>query len=702
MSYNINCGDPFISTKLTEIGREKLAKGRLNFSQFAIGDSEINYTREDLLGINNQLVYSGDTAILRPKDNQPNIKSFISKESLINGGDFKYQIEPNNIRVLKVTVNNEATERGFFSGSTNTNWNTLTDDRLKYYEEVSNTVLDGTNILVLDSSATYDVGDMILIKMGNDEISGVTPHDNTEPLPCLWFKIQESSTPGELVLDRELPDLSGIVADSWVYIYSGGEVYENFGSNITTAYWDIGTLSFTSGCDVSVNDVPVWNMNIPYSESILGVPATNYETYLKYGSHNFIGQKNPYFGFNVLPETEEQTVASFCVGESIRDLSPKSIAILHYTNKTISNFYGEFFHIEDDKLTKIHIPTIMYHNRYFSGGTASGNVMGMSFVSDTTKKTIENTDIEYYDLIEDETLIASGNNPLVVGRVFPKLKMVIITDDEINTAMSYKSNRNWTLPSLELALSSPNIGAGVLGQNQTVYVTYMLESTSRLTTGLPCQYYAKIKNNTASGRDIQFKLEGIDKLPYMRKLEDVSYDGRGFYADKFKVLYQIVNDDERPVSDGWLEYDFTTSGMTNGGTIDPTVLENQIPLSNGFLINEIVNTGSTNFDLSNYIDIPLNIEPEKLQFGDERFFYGNLETYIGARIFKTIFEIRLNSAEYKFTNNTTKPDNPNTNIRVSEVGIYDSDGDLVVIGKLSTPIELKTGKVLMIELSLDF
>jgi len=38
MSYIINNTDPFISIKLTQVGREQLAKGALDFSFWAIGD----------------------------------------------------------------------------------------------------------------------------------------------------------------------------------------------------------------------------------------------------------------------------------------------------------------------------------------------------------------------------------------------------------------------------------------------------------------------------------------------------------------------------------------------------------------------------------------------------------------------------------------------------------------------------------------
>ena len=97
--------------------------------------------------------------------------------------------------------------------------------------------------------------------------------------------------------------------------------------------------------------------------------------------------------------------------------------------------------------------------------------------------------------------------------------------------------------------------------------------------------------------------------------------------------------------------------------------------------------------------------PEDLQFGDERFFYGNIEAYIGATIYKTLFPITINSGEFIATTNPTRSTNPSTNppdITISEVGIYDSNKNLVIIGKLSKPTKLIVGNTIMIELSMDF
>jgi len=134
-------------------------------------------------------------------------------------------------------------------------------------------------------------------------------------------------------------------------------------------------------------------------------------------------------------------------------------------------------------------------------------------------------------------------------------------------------------------------------------------------------------------------------------------------------------------------------------------LESQSPVTNGFVIDMIKDSGTTIYDITQSLSMAPVTTPNILQFGDERFFYGNLETYIGATIFKTIFDIRINSGQFVATTNETRSTDPSTNppdIRVSEVGIYDSDNDLVVIGKLSKPIKLEAGSTVMIELSMDF
>jgi hypothetical protein len=715
MSYIIKSTSPFVSIKLTELGRQNLAKGQLNFSSWAIGDSEINYDREAIVDANpTSPVLSGSSKVMRPFDRQPNLKTFITTTD----GTHLTAVDASNINVIKAVVNNEATERGFFTGSSMT-YTTLSASTYSVgNSNPLNTTITGGTVLYLSTGLTLNVGDFIRLKLTNSKV-GTTPLENTIPLANLWYKIQATASTGtgsiRVTVDRTLPNVSSQTNNSYVFIYKGGEVAESFGYDTSTAYWDSGTLSFDSATNITCDDVKVWNMNNVWCENLAGITGlttTNlYEDYTKFGSYSYLGSKNPYFEYACATTDTELAVDCNGVGFSYDDTVSKSISILHYTNNTISNLYGEFFHIDtaNNKLVRITLPDLMYHRRDFA--TGSGTSMGMSFVSSGGTFTLGDSDIEYVNLYEDPTLIPDST-PLIVGRVFPQLKTIVIHDDEIVAAMSYKSNRNWTLPKLSAFLSAPTGGTstGVLEVNKTIYLTYALDNTSAtgLTTTLPCQKYIKITNNTSGTKDVSFKISDVDLLPYMRKVESASYDGYGFYATNFKLLYQIVDGiNDRPDAGSWKVYDFTTTSLTSvaNQTINPTSLENQTPTANGFVLTNAIGSASTTFDITVPLSMAPNTNSDLLQFGDERFFYGNFNTFIGATIYKTLFDIRINSSQFTKTTNPTRSQQASTNppdIKVSEVGVYDSNSNLVVIGKLSEPVRLLAGNTIMLELSLDF
>ena len=721
MSYIINKTNAFVNIKLTETGRQKLAQGQLNFTSWGIGDSEINYDREELhdtYGAN--ALYpslTGTSKVLSPFDRQPDIKSYITATS--NNNANLNTLNASQISTIKAIVNNEALERGFFSGNSST-YTTYTGDT---YTNGTGTVVSitGGTSLNIGTGTTYSVGDYILIKVGNDTVGSLALNQNSTPVPHLWYKITGQTTTTNLndtvLLDRALPGISAATATSQFLIYPGGEVYGSFGFETTTPYWNSNTLDFAGCCDVSCGDVPVLNQNSVWCENLAGMTGTSVvngiastpnESFEKFGSNDYLGQKYPYFEVDCTGQSIGNDICDN-PGESVIDDAHKSISILHYTNNTISNYYGEFFFIDgaNSKTLKLQLPDLMYHRRSF--GTESGTTMGMTFIATGATKFVGTSDLEYVDLIEDPSLVSGTEK--VVGKVFPQLKSVVLNDDEIVAATSYKSNRNWTLPPLKAKLVASASGAtgGVLATNKTMYLTYTFENTTGtgLTTTLPCQYYTKIENNTSSTKDIEFNIDGLDLLPYMRKEEKGTYDGMGFSARDFKVLYQIVDDStDRPLSNAWKVYDFTSTAITSGATetIDPKLLEIQNPTTNGFLIDGTVSGASTTFSIIDSLSMATNASPDSLQFGDERFFYGNLQTYIGATIFKTIFNINISADDFKTTSNITRPNSGSglADIRVTEVGIYDSDNALVMIGKLSKPVKLTAGNTVMLELAIDF
>lgn len=702
MSYIIKHNDPFISVKLTEKGREQLSRGRLTYSKWAIGDSEVNYNREEVVDDNpTHPVLSATSRVIRPKEQNPDLRYFITDN--VNENPLNDLTEA-NLSSKKLIINNEAKERGFFERNGSIFDTKLTDEFVTYTGSVVSSQFNGGDTLDIGSGATFNTNDLILFKYTTEELGSIG-YSNQEPTPHLWYQIESANTT-TITVDRELPNLTDTGTSVNFIIYPSGEVHNTFGTGTTTAYWDAATLTFDSSCDISCDDVPVWNMNNVWCENPAGLTGAPYEDHIRFGSYDYLGTKHPYLGYDCdIFSADTQII---CEGESQPDGTSKSLSLIHYTNNVISNFYGEHLYIDNDegKTTKLHVPDIMYHRRGFD--TESGDTMGMTFVASGDPKTIANSDIEYVDLIEEPSLV--DDEPEIVGKVFPQLKMVAFDDDEIVAANSYKSNRNWTLPELSAELVKPTggTGTGVLPKKEVMYLSYIIENETGtgFTTSMNCQNYVKITNRTSTSKDISFTIDELGLLPYMRKIEKSTYDGRGFYGYRFKLVYQIVSDpDDRPDPDAWKEADFTSDNITgvSGETIDPVKLERQDASLNGFILNTAKDNNATTFNIIDKLGLPLNINGEELQFGDERFFYGNVETWIGATVYKTILRFNVDPSRFDETTNPTRgAGNNEPDIRVTEVGVYDDENNLVMIGKLSKPVILDTDNIVSLELTMDF
>ena len=89
-----------------------------------------------------------------------------------------------------------------------------------------------------------------------------------------------------------------------------------------------------------------------------------------------------------------------------------------------------------------------------------------------------------------------------------------------------------------------------------------------------------------------------------------------------------------------------------------------------------------------------------MTFGDGRLVYGTLRTYIGSTIYKTLFTVNVDGAQLGSSSNTTYV--AGMDRFVSEVGILDSDQNLVMVGKLSRPIRIADSSTASIELTIDF
>jgi len=742
MSYINKQSTTLVRVKLTDIGREQLAKGQLTFANYMIGDSEVDYNyvkgwSEFVPSIgaatgefwfpeaDGNIVKNIYSKVLRPKDDNPFFSSFLLNQS----NQFIFSLnQQSNIQLIKGIVTNEADDRGFFSGSTvdsglvaQTNSNFILEQgtiNLNKFSGNTDYTTFTQGVLTLNTPLTAtSVNDYIIFRFSNPTLGNVTGSTMTSATINTVYNITNISG-STIKVDRVLPTLSAYSGTIITYYtLPGGDdpMDTYYGASSLSAYWNSGTLSFQNSCDICVDNIPVWNMNNVWTENPAGLykdSPVNYHENNLFGSEQFVGTKQ-YLGYN--REITVTNTNSMMDSKSYMDTYNKSISILHYTNSCISNFYGEQFYIDEEtgKLLNLDIP-VMWHRRN-DVGTGSGTTLGMRFTSDTIRKTLSsNNDIEYYDLIEFSGMSVSPTLPLVVGKVFPQLKIVVIDNEELIAGMSYKSNRNYTLPDLAAELLSPVNGncTGVLKAGESLYLTYWLENVGTGTTGtttvttpiLPCQRYTVIDNKTNTDKDVQFRIGNLNELPYMRKRENVNYDGFGFFADTFKVLAQVVDKttQNRPLSSNWKVIDFTSTNITvtSGQTISPSLFENQNPNTTGFILTGSLYTGGTTFNLGDELDMSTASYYGKMTLGDERLFYGNLRTHIGATIYKTLFNITVDGASIASTSNSTFEFGDDR--YVSEIGILDNNQNLVLVGKLSRPIRISDSTTASIELTIDF
>ena len=724
MSYIIKNTSGLINTRLTDVGRRNISQGNLSISYFQIGDSEVSYSAATNYNIvNNNILmpaFNAQNDTGSPQSNKQNIKYpyYVQGNS---GGTYGIPFLDNKIQ----PVYNSAGPKGFFvTGGTQGNWTAQTSSA---YTVTSNywvdmTTLTGQTTLDIEldpafcaiTSGTPSINDYITIIFDGNGGCG-----NFGTYPILTYRIQDidpvtgttATTVFTLTLDRSLPNyssiaISGNMARALIYPSGMTQLYDTI---TPEPYWDLDTLNFESPCDVSKREnTVIWNMNIPWSVNPAGVFSSQYESYSSYGSVTYLGTKE-YLGYQE-PSGQTDTSRvyyynSFDEEVVVTPQEQKAIGIIHYTNQDIDNVYGEKFSTipfdpqnpnDDTGLArhfKLTLPTLMWHK-------SSGSSIGETFYIDPagydlckpyyikSTKNIDMNDpgIRYFHLWD--TNPDSNGNLNRVGKVFPDQEIVIIDDEEIIAAMSYKANRNWTLTAPKLSLITPN--TCVTGQNATgiltndverMWVTYRLDSTG-FTNSLHCNYYSVVQG-PSTGCTIESQNVAVrfgNEFPF---LSEGSLSG--YSANSFKILCQIVSGDTQPSPTAWREIDFTNE--ISGTSINGYLTVSGLTGSTFQITNSLYSSAST-YNLANYIDIPENGYPEILNFGDEFYFYGNLETDITA----TIYEMRylINLGRNQFTNTSNPTWTSGTTSYVTEIGLYDSNYDLIVVSKLQSP-ELRQG-----------
>jgi hypothetical protein len=556
--------------------------------------------------------------------------------------------------------------------------------------------------------------------------------------PILTYRIIDICE-DNVTLDRPTPNYVGLST----FCFGRVLVYP---PNMTTIYdsitprphWADDVINYESICDIDQFDVKIWNMNIPWTESPAGLRSTEFEDYTYFGSIDYIGSKE-YFGYN---STSGQTDTSYTYYynsfDEIVQVKPeeqKAIAIIHYTNQTIDFFYGEKFALEpydnsnpDDttgqaRNFKLHIPTLMWHKNpeccygqtfwVDPPGFDGKDLFQVQHIKSTKNSDMNQPGIRYYHLWD--TNANADGLPSRIGKVFPDSKLIIIDDEEIIAALSYKSNRNWTLTAPQVSLITPNTCGlttattnGILtGNGETMYVTYRLSNPSNFTNSLHSNYYSKIVGNnndcnpdTSKNVAVRFGAEfkcltqpGYSPLTTTTTFHPLTTTTttlcptvcdtpNGFFATTFQVIAQKVVTGQRPDPSKWKVIDYTSSLSTT--TVNGYITEDGLT-GTTFVITPDLYNNAPYYNLNNYIPLtPLGNTSQKLNFGDEYFFYGAFESDIQATIYEMRYKVNLSFAEFQTTTNPTWKKGGNSYI--TEIALLDSNKDVMVISKMQSPV----------------
>lgn len=709
MGYILKNTSGLINTRITDTGRQYLSEGNFNISYFQIGDSEVCYNCAPGVSESGGFVlepsFNAQNSVGVPQSNKEEIKYPFYLEGTSGntyGVPFRQSVETN--------VYNSAGELGLFTGSTN-NYSAHTSSAytitcnyiVDFAEFTSGNTIQITYDFCSTSTGTPEVNQYIAINFEPNALCG-TITDNPQ---VLFYKIQSVTGAGlgpyTLTLDRNVPDFVSMSCggNARVCIYPSG---------MTPFYYDeVPTNYFCNDCSTGAT-TNLWNMNIPWSESVAGVFSTINENFTKYGSVNYLGTKE-YLGYQtnsgqifqnyngVTAQTDTFYYNSFDEKIDVLPSDQKAIAIVHYTNSSVVNFYGEKFAFEPydpanpsspgyARNFRVELPTLMWHK-------STGNTIGQTFYVDPVgynllepsyMLSLKNEDMNlpgmrYYHLYDNNP--DSNGNLNRVGKVFPDSELIVFDDEEIVAALSYKSNRNWTLPAPKLGLLTPNscdscpgIDGILSADSQTMWITYRFNS-SAFTDSLHCNYYSQIQGPTSgcSTTSQNVSIRFGNEFPFLGQ------SCSGFSANELVILAQITPTGVRPNPALWREINVTSQ-------ISATTVNNYLTVSGltgtTFVICPTDYSAATYYDLNNYIDIPMNGEPDKMNFGDEYFFYGNVATDIQATIYEMKYAINLQQEQFQNSSNPTST--PNGTFYITEIGLYNSNKDLMILSKLQYPI----------------
>ena len=224
-----------------------------------------------------------------------------------------------------------------------------------------------------------------------------------------------------------------------------------------------------------------------------------------------------------------------------------------------------------------------------------------------------------------------------------------------------------------------------------------------------CEYITKIDGQNDVNGNPQFLAINFpsNSFPYMRNSADLNnLSGTGWNANSVQIL---VNEQSSALGydigsvpeTGWVRISDKNkggNGVYSGNTFGDLTIDPLKLAGYNFIISQNdYNSGSTYYLASGF-----TAGTDTLFFGDESFFYGNLDVNILSTTFKTSIIAYAKNDQINSSNNFTFDPNQDTNTYITEVGILDQNNNLVAVGKPTYPIKKSIGRFVTFQLEIDF
>jgi hypothetical protein len=715
MSFLSNNNSEFLSARITQKGRNSIAKGNFVISFFQIGDSEFDYTSPftgftGLGGIQHQSVFS-------PFDKDSGIKYPYLLDTTDSATTFGVPIQVSTTD----TIRNIMGPAGFVSKYIEYNQTTSIGTSIQCSTQLIplSGITGTTNITVL-SGNSFNNCEYITLSLttfvGTDPLVPVI----SESKSSLVYKIINISG-NTITVDRNLPNFSGCSGNTQVVCNYCENEYPTQLINPICDPVDIDTTQQLNPWKLNIIwdkkpigfDVPSADENLTgftsnkhvSTKQFLGYTTSSGQTYVNTIGTIITGSTSYYNSFDekIIVTPEEQRCIAIIHYSELGDLRNDPERFFKYDDfiSTNNNLSDSLLEDEDEneitdlEYFEVYIPFIQYHRN-------SGTTIGALFTMDTTDyfvKSLKNAGqlLKFRYLLDEK-----GYR---VGKIFVNNKTIVFDDQELVAVLDYKSNRKYTLPAPKISLIPSDttliqsfFTGSTLGQN--IWVTYMFNySGDTAINGLPCNYYSKIRveaNDTVLNRPSQLYINfDDDSFPYMEYSNFCDGVVNGHIANKLQILIQITGINELPTHDGWKIIDYTSliTNHTLGNLINPSNLINK-----SIIITNSLYSGATPFDIETFLgDVP-NEPSSSPQFGDEQPFPGSVSLVRASDIEKMSFLVNLPSTQFNVSQNPTYTNGLDK--RITEIGLLNSNKEVLVIAKTSNPVKRSGTQVFSI--NLDF